>query len=249
MTLPYLGLLFVACCFAVQSFSHIDPKAPFREVNLFIVCGGLGALAALHRLDDVRADIRDWAVFLLSLALMATAVRSLAWVGVALIGVHCWIRCPASGKLAGSMLLAFAIYGLKGTIWQGVLAPPIMAMEAATLAALISPLQGEAIADGHTVQLVDGRTLVILRDCSVLNLLAPSILAMLGIRRVMAHPSSRILRPMLVLSSLVTLINLGRLLGMAHSPETYGFFHDGLGADICVAMIALFTITVAVSRQ
>ncbi|MGI9485204.1 MAG: hypothetical protein ACR2RF_04815 [Geminicoccaceae bacterium] len=229
--------------------SHIGPNASLQELNLFVVCGGLGALFAIRRLDRLRADLLDWVIFLITLAMMVSTVRSFAWVGIALIGLHCWRRCPDHGKAAGSILLALAIYGLKGTIWQGVLAFPVMAMEASVLAALISPLQGEAIADGHAVQLADGRTLVILRDCSVLNLLAPAILAMLGVRQMLGHRSQGLLVPMLTLTVLVTLTNLGRLFGMAYSPEAYVFFHDGLGGDISVALIASFTVMIAMPQR
>ncbi len=202
---------------------------------------GLVAIALgveLHRLARTRADMLDLAcagVALLLLAGPATGFAAVALLPLALMAA----RRGRHGAIAATMLAGLAVWAVQdGPIGQAM-AGPVIGIEAGLAEFLLRKIGLIAMRDGATLQMVDGRSLVILRGCSVESVLFPTLLGAMAARRLTYRaeswpPLSALLLPL----GLVAVLNLGRLLAMCISAAGYAAMHTSPGIEILeVAMI------------
>lgn len=196
---------------------------------------GLVAIALgveLHRLTRARPDMLDLVcagAALLLLAGPATGFTALALLPLAVMagwrGRH--------GAIAAAMLIGLAVWAVQqGPIGQAM-AGPVIGIEVGIAEFLLRKLGLVAMRDGAMLQMVDGRSLVILRGCSVESVFLPTVLGALAARRLAYRaetwpPLSAVLLPL----GLVTFLNLARLLAMCISAAGYAAMHTSPGIEI-----------------
>lgn len=202
---------------------------------------GLVAIALgveLHRVTRLRPGLLDLAcaaATLLLLAGPATGFTALALLPLALMAA----RRGRHGAIAAAMLLGLSLWAVQdGPIGQAM-AGPVIAVEADIAEYLLRKIGLIAARDGATLQMVDGRSLVILRGCSVESVFLPTLLGAIAARRLAYREEtwprlSAVLLPLV----LVAVLNLGRLLVMCISADGYAAMHTSPGIEILeVAMI------------
>lgn len=205
---------------------------------------GVAMLAAaviaqgLWRMPPRPAGAMDWACFAAALLLAAMpsggALAALALLGLA----H--LRNGTAGP--GPLLLALGGLGLFALVGTGLLAAPVLELEARAVSTLLHLAGVEATQAGNLVTLPESRhTLMVLRGCSALALLPEVAVATIALAR-LVQPDGQVPWRALGLALGVSFaLNLGRLLAMAVSIPIAETLHTDLG----MAALQLVWVTVA----
>jgi hypothetical protein len=181
-------------------------------------------------------DVMLAAAALLLIAGPATGFAVLALIPLAAIAAR---RGP-HGAIAAVMLVGLALWALQGGPFGEALAGPVIAVETRLLEFVLK-LAGVPVArDGTMLLLADGRSLVILRGCSLESVAVPTLLGALAVRR-LAQPEEAWPRPAAVFLplALVALLNTVRLLMMCMSAEAYHALHGALGLKALEVVMVL----------
>ena len=193
----------------------------------------------LRRATEARwgfTDVFCAAAAMLLLAGPATGFAVLALLPLAVMAA----RRGRHGVIAVPMLVGLALWALQDGPLGQALAGPVIAVEARLLEFVLRTLDLPAARDGATLALADGRSLVILRGCSLESVFLPTVLGALAARRLALSterwpPPAAVLLPL----ALVTGLNMARLLVMCVSPEGYEALHGSLGLGVVEVAVTL----------
>ena len=131
-------------------------------------------------------------------------------------------------------------------VWAGLIAPTVMALEAALLAGLASPLYGESWGyAGNVLFDANGREMVILKGCSVLDHVGPAVLGAVGLSALMGGCVSTGWRVAALCALVVIAANVTRILAMMYSDMWHAAVHGPQGS--AVFSVGLTAVTLLVS--
>ncbi|WP_193172603.1 hypothetical protein [Nisaea nitritireducens] len=242
----FLMLTGIVSAVAVAAFLASGNGADIFSGDFGNLCFALALTAAAV---DIRRSVQthgpasitwlDWGVFVLVLVLVAAPTLSSNWFALLLCGFWSFGKGDRFKRYAGIMLIGTSVYLLKDSVWAGFVAQAVLDLEAWAIASIHDLVAGPALARGNVVSLADGRTLVILRDCSVLNLVAPAVLSVMALRRLLHESRTGIWPFVAAISLFVLVLNTIRLTGMAYSPELYDVLHNGVGEDIFASLVSV----------
>jgi hypothetical protein len=174
---------------------------------------------------------------------------STTWAALGVLGLCCLRRLGAEARGAGWLLIGLSVFFLKDRLWAGFVAGALLEVEAATLHAVASPLIGSVERSGNLLLLADGRDLLILRDCSLLSLMGPSLLGVVALRRLLAPEVRTLGATLLVTAAFVIVANVLRLAAMAYSAELYAIVHDGYGRTVFSAVMTAGVVLLGTWRR
>lgn len=177
----------------------------------------------------------------LLLAGPATGFAVLALLPLAVIAA----RRGRHGVIAAFMLAGLAAWALQDGPFGQAMAGAFIAAEARLLQTMLEMIDLPALRDGTTLALVDGRSLVILRGCSLESMVLPTVLGALAVRRLglrleMWPRPAAVLLPL----GLVAALNMARLLAMSMSAQLYAVLHGDAGL-IVLEVVMILPIGVA----
>jgi|GEM_PF-5518319 len=218
-------------------------------VNLFVLAAVVGVAADLWRMGRTHdADLADLAIYGVALALVAVPIVSAGWLALGLLGACCLRRHTPTALGCGWLLVGLSVFFLKDRLWAGFVSGAILDAEAVVLHALAGAVIGSVEQTGNLLLLADGRSLLILRDCSLLSLMGPSLLGVVALRRLSAPQVRPGWRPLAIAAGIVVLGNFLRLLAMAWSPEVYHVVHDGAGRTVFGAVLTFAVVLIGIRR-
>lgn len=222
-----------AAALAAGFATHALSGAALVPANLFVLCAILAVGVDLWRMRAAEAADRiDLALFAVGLAMIASPMVSTTWAALGVFGAVCLRRLGVEARGAGWLLIALSVFFLKDRLWAGFVAGALLDLEAATLHAVAGPVIGSVERTGNLLLLADGRDLLILRDCSLLSLMGPSLLGVVALRRLLAPEVRTIGATLLITVAFVIVANVLRLAAMAYSAELYAIVHDGYGRTL-----------------
>jgi len=192
----------------------------------------------LRRIPRRVADGADAALFVTALLLAALPLRGATLAALLPLAALLLRSAGTSAHGAALLLAALAGAGLITSSGAGLVAPAILTGEAKSVALVLTGLGLDVASVGNTVFLpVLARELVILRGCSLVELLPALLILMLAFSRLMG--ADALLRPGVaaVAVGAAVMLNLLRLAAMAVSDGAAAFFHDTAGEILLQAVI------------
>ena len=225
---------------AVPVLVASDVVDAVRRLNIFLMAAVAAVAVDLWRARRVGvADCIDGTLFVAALVLISLGPVSAIWLALSVCGAAGLRRRDTALGGAGVLMLGIAIYMLKDRIWGGFVSGAVLELEAMVLQSVFAMAIGAIERIGNVLNLPDGRHLVILRDCSLLSLLAPSMLGVAALRRLSAPEAPRLTGALVAVAFVTVLANFLRLVGMAVSPDWYAWLHDGPGSAVFSGTLTL----------
>ncbi len=199
----------------------------------------IAVLIELHRATRARWGFPDRlcaTAAMILLAAPATGFAVLALVPLAIMAA----RRGRHGVIAAPMLVGLALWALQDGPLGQALAGPLIVVEVRLLQLVLAALDLPTLCDGATLTLADGRSLIILRGCSLECLILPVTLGALAARR-LALSAEIWPRPAAILLplALAAALNMARLLAMCFSEQNYIALHSSLGLNVLEVAMTL----------
>lgn len=156
----------------------------------------------------------------------------------------CLFALLKARRSQGEVRAGYLIFSALGAaeLWANIgfklAAGPLLAADAQATAWLLQSLGFEATRVGNVVEVANGNNIVVLLACATLHRLPIAALAAVALST--PAPARELAKAVAWATAGYTIINMGRLVAMGWSPESYAFMHNGAGASLFdAALVAL----------
>jgi len=218
-------------------------------VSVVVIMAAVIGLKLAAGTPDQAINRLDWLVGALYLLCLCVP-RSFASLGaLTFFAVYEGIRNRQSSAAtaAASLFVGIAACHLWGKVALHLFALPILRVDAALVANLLSVFQGGIVEyTDNVVNTARGQSLIILLPCSSLSNISYGLLCWMTVVRA-SRPSWRMadltMVPVVVVG--IVLLNVLRMTLMGVSRETYLFIHGSAGTDVTHCLILILAITAA----
>lgn len=168
-----------------------------------------------------------------ALALLLLPSSTLSWLATAAYAAYgCW-RFPRAARLGAALFLGLALTELWSATLLAWWAPAITAIEARSVAAVISLFRDDIVQSANIVGRPGAHTLVVLTACSALDALPRALLGVFAVAAFIGSFDARRCLVACLLATVVILVgNQMRLLLMTWSAPFYDAVHGSVGANI-----------------